>query len=136
MKDYRGEFRVFGLLVFALVASSILYTGMAQVEGSVLGAEYKLEGSIASFVVLVLIFAWQDMLKFESADRRLETLNQPVDKMSLEDAQRAIDDLQSDINEIQRKREALQKYVESLSHGDEPDVAMMALGIQPARRAG
>ena len=135
--DYRGEVRVLGLLIVALMASLVLYGGLstAKVEGSALGWQFVIGGPAGFFVTLVLIFSWRGLLNFKVEDRRTDTLSLPIDKMSLAQAERAIDDFQSDINEIQRKREAIQRYVAKLNEGNDPEAAMAAIGMRPARRS-
>jgi hypothetical protein len=110
MKDYRGELRVFGLLVFAALVTIVLYQGLstASVGGDLLGARFTVGGPAALFVTLILIFSWRGLLTFSVEDKRAQTLARPIDKMTLQEAQRAIDDLQSDIEEIRRRREILQ----------------------------
>ncbi len=136
MKDYRGELRVFGLLVFAALATIALYQGLstASVAGQLLGADFTVGGPAALFVILILIFSWRGLLTFSVEDKRAQTLARPIDKMTLQEAQRAIDDLQSDINEIERQRKNLQAYVNHLKQGIDPDAAMAAIGMRPARR--
>ena len=136
MKDYRGELRVFGLLVFAALATIALYQGLstASVTGQLLGAHFTVGGPAALFVTLILIFSWRGLLTFSVEDKRAQTLARPIDKMTLQEAQRAIDDLQSDINEIGRQRNNLQAYVNHLKQGSDPDAAMAAIGMRPARR--
>lgn len=134
---YRGEIRVFGLLVIAILATLLLYGGLstAEVSGNALGWGFTIGGPAGLFVTLVLIFSWRGLLDFKVEDRRTDILSLPIDKMTLAEAERAIDDLQSDINEIQRKRVALQKYVSKLNQGDDPEAAMAAIGMRPARRS-
>jgi hypothetical protein len=136
MKDYRGELRVFGLLVFAALVTIVLYQGLstASVGGDLLGARFTVGGPAALFVTLILIFSWRGLLTFSVEDKRAQTLARPIDKMTLQEAQRAIDDLQSDIEEIRRRREILQAYVEQLDQGSDHDAAMAAIGMRPARR--
>ena len=136
MSGYRGELRVFGLILLALLASSLLYGTLstATVSGEFLGAEYTVGGPAALFVILLLIFSWRGLLTFKVEDRRADTLSRPIDKMTLDEARRAIDDFQADANEIQRKREALQKYVAVLEQSGDPEAALVAMGMRPAHR--
>ena len=136
MKDYRGEFRVFGLLVFAALATFALYQGLstASVGGYILGTEFTVGGPAALLVILILIFSYRGLLTFAVEDKRVQTLDRPIDKMTLQEAQREIDDLQSEINEFTRRRESLQAYVKFLKQGGNQADARIAIGMRPARR--
>lgn len=136
MKDFRGEFRVFGLLVFAALTTFLLYQGLSSAElvGQFSGASFTIGGPAALFVILILIFAHRGLLTFTVEDKLAQTLARPIDKMTPQEAHRAIDDLQSDINEIERQRGNLQAYVDQLEQGSDTDAAMAAIGIRPATR--
>jgi len=139
MSKYRGEMRVFGLLVFALVATVVLHAWLstAKVDGKLLEWEFTIGGPAALLVVLVGMFHLFGLLRFRVEEKSSDNLTRPVDKMTGEEALRAIDELEADRKEIGRRQESLKKYVESLEAGKPADEAMStAFGMRPARRGG
>lgn len=136
MRQYRGELRVFGLLTIALVVSATIYGGLstATVDGKALGLEFTVGGPAAFFILLVAVFAHQRLLSFEVVAQRTDHLISPVEDLSLEEAQAAIDQLGVDAKRIRRRQDLLRKYVAELAAGKGSDEAMSAMGMRAVRR--
>ncbi len=133
MNDYRGELRVFGLIMVSLLASVMLYGGLnsADVDAKILGVSFSVAGPAAIFIALVVVFSWRGLLTF-SVERSVEEIvNRPIDRWTASQAERAIDDLQSEINELSRRQQEVRAYVVQLSQGVDPAAA---LGMRPATR--
>ena len=138
MGDYRAEARIFGLLIFALLATVVFYYGLAaglsaaEVEGEVKGFTIKVAGSAACFIALILIFYLTGLFKLGLEDVQLS--NRPADSLSKKNLQRQLDLLELTSKRISRRGDELKRTLTELESGKPLKEALEAGGMREVRR--
>lgn len=130
----RSDVRIFGLLLFALVATTATYFGLsaADMEGKVLGISFSVAGPAAFFTVLILIFHVTGLFKLGLEDLRVS--NRPADSFDAEEIERQLDVLVLKLNRLGRRRQELETMRDALSRGESIDQALEAGGIRRVSR--
>ena len=136
MNSYRTEFRIFGLLLFALLASISLGLGIhsAQTSGELFGIRFFIAGPSAAFVVLLLLFNTFGLFKLGLEHIHGEELARPLEKMELEDIEDALDSITTKVNKYKRRRIQLGKAKTALEQGASEQEVWVASGMQPVQR--
>jgi hypothetical protein len=131
----KSDQRIFGLLIFALVASSSLWFGLsaANVEGTILGIQVFIAGPVGAFAGLVLIFRLIGL--FTIGLKELAISKWTSRKMKKEQIEEALERLEMYAKRIRRRKDELTSMRQALLQDSENyNAASTAGGFRPVQR--
>lgn len=136
MSDYRIELRIFGLLVFALISTLLLYFGLsaANVEGQILGVKIVVVGPAACFITLVLIFFATGLFKLGLPLSDPELLPRPAESLSQEQIDRQLDIVEIKLRQFGRIKDQLDRAKAALEAHQPEEQALGVGGIRRVSR--
>lgn len=136
MNNYRSEIRIFGLLIFALIATVLLSVGLSDVEGEILGVRFSVVGPIGGFIVLILIFHATGLFKLGLPSEDQDILNHPLEKLSFEEIADMIDELEKQSKKLARRKTQLEAAKAALELDSSEEAVLQASGMTPVHRPG
>lgn len=136
MNSYRSEIRIFGLLIFALIATVLLSVGLSDVEGEILGVRFSVVGPIGGFIVLILIFHATGLFKLGLPSDEQDILNHPLEKLSFEEIADMIDELDKQSKKLARRKTQLEAAKAAMELDSSEEAVLQASGMTPVHRPG
>lgn len=136
MSNYRIEFRIFGLLIVALISSFVLAYGIesAGVKGEITGISFTVVGPAAAFIIMILIFLKAGLFKLGLEEKIDNDLNHPIETMSIEEISIMIDKLDISTRRIERHKQKLEAAKNALENNSSQEEALIASGFTPVSR--
>jgi len=136
MNNYRSEIRIFGLLIFALIATALLGVGLADVQGDLFGIKFSVVGPIGGFIVLILIFHLTGLFVQGLPTKEQNILSHPVEKLSAEELADMIDELDKRSKKIDRRIKQLKDARDAKESGSTDEEILEASGMTIVHRPG
>jgi len=138
MRGYRVELRIFGLLLFALFSTLILYFGLseAQVTGDVLGMKVVVAGPAGFFLAQILIFFATDLFRFGLHDSVSKTLQRQIEKLTRAEIESDLDELGLIEKRLGRRRQRLEAALQAIDNNASDRAVFEAAGFRPVVRPG
>jgi hypothetical protein len=130
---YRGELRLFGLIILNMIAAYVLYTGLskASMEGNLFGANVVFGGPPALFVFLMVLYGRYGLLTFGD---KIEITVKPAENMSKEEIHRKLDSMQLESKNLARRKAELKEMLASIEAGKSKEAGYTAGGFTPVGR--